>query len=85
MRKVKVNTEYRHFKGSKAFVITTAKHSETGEDLVIYCCVDGDNTNHVDGIYARRMSCSTLYSLLLIKALHKSQLLNTNIKPPLSS
>lgn len=55
MRKVKVNTEYRHFKGSKAYVITTAKHSETGEDLVIYCCVDGDNTNHKDGIYARPM------------------------------
>lgn len=53
MREVKPNTIYRHFKGAKAFVITVAKHSETGEDLVIYCCVDSDNTNHTDGIYAR--------------------------------
>ena len=53
MREIKPNTVYRHFKGSKAYVITVAKHSETGEDLVIYCCVDNDNTNHKNGIYAR--------------------------------
>ena len=56
MREVKPNTVYRHFKVSKAFVITVAKHSETGEDLVIYCCINNENTNHTDGIYARPLS-----------------------------
>lgn len=53
MRSVKVNTLYQHFKGGVALVITLAKHSETGEDLVIYSCMGNKNSNHVDGIYAR--------------------------------
>lgn len=52
-RIIKPNTVYRHFKGSKAYIITLARHSETNEELVIYCCVDNDNTNHTNGIYAR--------------------------------
>jgi hypothetical protein len=54
-REVKPNTVWRHFKGFKAFIITLAKHSETGEDLVIYVCTsDGvEGGNHQDGIYAR--------------------------------
>ena len=52
-REVKAGQKYKHFKGSTALVITLAKHSETGEDLVIYSCVGSDGSNHKDGIYAR--------------------------------
>ena len=55
-REVKAGQIYKHFKGSKAIVITLARHSETGETLVIYACVDNFNTNHQDGIYARPLS-----------------------------
>ena len=54
-RIVKPNTIYRHFKGSKAIVITLCKHSETMEDMVVYACVDS-NSNHEDGIYVRPLS-----------------------------
>lgn len=52
-REVKPFTMWKHFKGSKAFVIMVAKHSETGEELVIYRCMDSGNSNHKSGIYAR--------------------------------
>lgn len=53
-RVVKPFTIWRHFKGTKALVITVAKHSETNEDLVVYQCMDNhEKTNHQDGIYAR--------------------------------
>ena len=53
-REVKPFTKWRHFKGLNAFVITVAEHSETGEKLVIYCCMGNNGkTNHKDGIYAR--------------------------------
>ncbi len=59
MREIKPNTVYRHFKGYLAYVITTATHSETGEELVIYVCnsseVEGID-NHQDGIYARPLN-----------------------------
>ena len=53
-RKVEPFTRWKHFKGTTAFVITIAKHSETEEELVVYYCADNDGkTNHKDGIYAR--------------------------------
>ncbi len=47
-RKVKPYTLWRHFKGGKELVIGIAEHSETGEKLVIYSCIDNKGK-----IYAR--------------------------------
>ena len=53
-RIVKPFTMWRHFKGARSLVITVAAHSETGEKLVVYRCMDNNGkTNHKDGIYAR--------------------------------
>ena len=53
-REVKVNTVYRHFKGSRALVLTLCKHSETMEDMVVYACIgNGSESNHKDAIYVR--------------------------------
>lgn len=55
---VVVGGKYRHFKGHTATVITVAKHSETGEPLVIYNCesCDDDISVYEPGIYARPLS-----------------------------
>lgn len=53
-RTVKPFTMWKHFKGTIALVIIVATHSETGEKLVVYRCIDNNGkTNHKDGIYAR--------------------------------
>jgi hypothetical protein len=52
-REIKINKVYRHFKGSRALVLTLCKNSETMEDMVVYACFDSNNSNHKDGIYVR--------------------------------
>ena len=52
-RQVVIGGTYRHFKGFIAKVIAVARHTETGEELVVYECTGKGDCDHKDGIYAR--------------------------------
>ena len=53
-REIKIGGTYHHFNGFTAKVITLAKHTETGENLVVYeCNGKAVNSDHTNGIYAR--------------------------------
>lgn len=42
MERVRVNRVYRHFKGDHYLVVDIARHSETGEEYVVYRKLYGD-------------------------------------------
>lgn len=43
-RLVRLGGTYRHFKGNEYQVLNTAKHTDSGELLVIYAAMYGDHT-----------------------------------------
>lgn len=50
MHKIHVGSTYRHFKGKRYKVLAIAEHTETGEQLVVYQALYGEQK-----VYARPM------------------------------
>ena len=44
MRQLKIHAVYRHFKGNRYYVEGVARHSETGEEMVVYRQLYGDRS-----------------------------------------
>ena len=56
-REITIGSVWHHFKGTTATVLELCKHSETGEEMVVYQCIGNEGrTNHEDGIYVRPKS-----------------------------
>ena len=47
MRKIKINTIYKHFKGDKYLVLDIVKNSETNEEMVLYQSLYGECLKYV--------------------------------------
>ena len=43
MQEIKIGKTYKHYKGNLYKIIAFAKHSETGEDMIVYQSLNNDD------------------------------------------